>query len=74
MMWEKMFQDILDQHRGKLVGIVVGLAVAVLILAFGFWRSLFVIFCIVVGYFIGKRIDDNKGFNSLIKKFMGEKD
>lgn len=73
-MWEKLFQDILDQHRGKLAGIVLGLTGAILILTFGFWRSLFVIFCIVVGYFIGKRIDDNKSFNSLIKKFMGDKD
>ncbi|MEN6389324.1 MAG: DUF2273 domain-containing protein [Syntrophomonas sp.] len=73
-MWEKLFQDILDQHRGKFIGIIVGLLGAILILTFGFWRSLFVIFCIVVGYFIGKRIDDNKSFNSLIKKFMGDKD
>jgi uncharacterized membrane protein len=73
-MWEKLFQDILEQHRGKLIGVVVGLVGAVLILTFGFWRSLFVIFCIVVGYFIGKRIDDNQSFDSLIKKFMGDKD
>lgn len=73
-MWEKIFQDLIDQHRGKFIGITVGLVVAVLILAFGFWRSLFVIFCIVVGYFIGKRIDDNKSFDSIIRKFMGDKD
>ena len=73
-MWEKFFQEILEQHRGKLAGVLVGLVGAVLILTFGFWRSLFVIFCIVVGYFIGKRIDDNQSFNSLIKKFMGDKD
>lgn len=73
-MWEKLFQDILDQHRGKLIGITAGLIGAILILTFGFWRSLFVIFCIVVGYFIGKRIDDHKSFNSLVKKFMGDKD
>ncbi len=73
-MWEKLFQDILEQHRGKLIGVVVGLVGAVLILTFGFWRSLCVIFCIVVGYFIGKRIDDNQSFDSLIKKFMGDKD
>lgn len=72
-MFEKFVTLILEEHRGKVIGISAGLLGAVLILTFGFWRSLFVIFCIVVGYIIGKRIDDHKGFDSFIKKFMGDK-
>lgn len=72
-MLEKILVYIIQEHRGKAIGILMGLAASILFISFGFWRSIFIIFCIVLGYFIGKRIDENKSFDSWIKQMFREK-
>lgn len=72
-MLEKILVYIIQEHRGKAIGILMGLAASILFISFGFWRSIFIIFCIVLGYFIGKRIDENKSFDSWIKQMFKEK-
>lgn len=72
-MWEKILAYILQEHRGKTIGIVLGLIASIIFITYGFWRSLFVIFCIIVGYLIGKKIDENKSFDSWLKQMFKEK-
>jgi uncharacterized membrane protein len=72
-MWEKFLAYILQEHRGKTMGIVLGLIASIIFISYGFWRSLFVIFCIIVGYIIGKKIDENKSFDSWLKQMFKEK-
>lgn len=72
-MWEKILVYILQEHRGKTIGIVLGLIASIIFITYGFWRSIFVIFCIVVGYLIGKKIDENKSFDSWLKQMFKEK-
>ncbi|MGI5921980.1 MAG: DUF2273 domain-containing protein [Syntrophomonadaceae bacterium] len=72
-MWEKILTYILQEHRGKTIGIILGLVASLLILTYGFWRSVFIIFCIVLGYFIGKRLDENKSFDSWLKQMFKDK-
>ncbi|MEN6461231.1 MAG: DUF2273 domain-containing protein [Syntrophomonas sp.] len=72
-MWEKILVYIVQEHRGKAIGIFMGLVASILIITYGFWRSLFIIFCIVLGYFIGKRIDEDKSFDSWLKQMFKEK-
>lgn len=72
-MLEKILVYIIQEHRGKAIGILMGLVASILFISFGFWRSIFIIFCIVLGYFIGKRVDENKSFDSWIKQMFKEK-
>jgi uncharacterized membrane protein len=72
-MWEKIMIYIWQEHRGKTLGIGLGLIASLIFINYGFWRSLFVILCIVVGYIIGKRIDENKSFDSWLKQMFKEK-
>lgn len=72
-MWEKILAYILQEHRGKTIGIVLGLIASIIFITYGFWRSLFVIFCIIVGYLIGKKIDENKSFDNWLKQMFKEK-
>lgn len=69
-MLERFLTQILEEHRGKTIGIAIGLAAAILFLSFGFWRALFIIICIVIGYFIGKRFDEDQNFNQWVKKIF----
>ena len=56
----EILQYLLDNHRGKLLGLVLGLVIGLLIISFGFWRSILVILCVIVGYFLGKRFDEGE--------------
>jgi len=53
-------QEIWDNHRGKLLGTLIGLFVALLIIWVGFLWALFILVLMGLGYFIGKRMDDHK--------------
>lgn len=59
-MWEQLLRDLIENHRGKLLGALFGLVFALMIIRFGFWWSLFIAAFVFVGYWIGKRMDDHK--------------
>lgn len=46
-----------DEHKGKIVGVAAGLLAGVLILRYGFWRTLFVAVLVTVGLWCGAWID-----------------
>ncbi len=58
-MLDKIIVYILTEHRGKTIGVTLGLLASILFINFGFWRTIFVVFCILAGYQIGKQLDEN---------------
>ncbi len=51
-----------QSHKGAINGAAIGFALAVLILILGFLRVLFIALLTGVGYYIGKRIHDDKDY------------
>lgn len=49
-------------HRGGINGAIAGFIIAVAILIFGFFKILFVSICAGVGYYIGKRLYEDKDY------------
>ncbi|MEN6348395.1 MAG: DUF2273 domain-containing protein [Syntrophomonas sp.] len=72
-MWEKILLLILEEHRGKAIGIFMGLVASILFISYGFWRTLFIIFCIVLGFFIGKRLDENQSLDGWLKNMFRDR-
>lgn len=72
-MWERLFVLIMEEHRGKAIGILMGLVASIVFITYGFLKAIFIIFCIVVGYFIGKRLDENKSFDNWLKRMFKDK-
>ncbi len=72
-MWEQVIELLLVQHRGKTIGVSLGLLASILFVSFGFLRTLFIIICITVGYFIGKQLDDKKNFDSWLKHMFKDR-
>lgn len=64
------FYEMWEYHKGKITGVILGFIVGLLILIFGFFKALFLIFCCAVGYFIGKAIDKNIPIREFINKFL----
>lgn len=48
-----------DEHKGKIIGIAVGLVVGVFILRYGFWRTAFVAALVAVGLWLGTVADED---------------
>lgn len=57
-MWQEMLNEVAHRHRFKLLGALSGLVLALLVIRFGPWWTLFIVLCTGAGYWIGKRIDD----------------
>lgn len=51
-----------NSHKGGINGAAIGLLIAVAILAFGFFRTLFIAICIGIGYYIGKKLHNDKDY------------
>lgn len=54
----RLFQEAWENHRGCLLGSIIGALIAVSILLFGFWNMLFIGVCVAIGLLLGQRIDE----------------
>lgn len=60
-----------NNHQGGVLGALVGFFAAVAILLFGFFKVLFIAILAGVGYYIGKRIHDDKDYvKNLLDKVL----
>lgn len=70
-MWDKMLTYIVENHRGKAVGLILGMVTGILVINYGFWKALFIVMCIVGGFLIGKAVDEETDMDNWFKKFRG---
>lgn len=66
----ELFLEIWQLHGGKIIGCGGGFIAGILILLLGFFQTLFVSLCIVIGYIIGKRIDEKEDLMALLDKLL----
>ena len=52
-----MWNELWERHRGKSVGIAGGIFLGIIYLISGFWDMLFFLLLILIGYYIGRKID-----------------
>jgi uncharacterized membrane protein len=64
-----MWQELWEQHKGKLAGVIGGLFLSFVYLFFGFWDMLIVAFIIGLGYLIGKQADERK-LGLILEEFL----
>jgi uncharacterized membrane protein len=49
-------------HIYEMNGIAVGLLASVTVLVIGFFRFLFIAICVVIGYYIGRKLSEDKDY------------
>jgi len=64
------FREFVSQNKGKIGGIILGMASGWLIIKYGFWKALFVALCSGIGYYIGKRLDEQVNIKEIFLKFL----
>lgn len=65
-----LLREIWRAHSGKISGVLIGFFIGLLILTIGFFQALFILICMILGYFIGKRIDDKEDLMEILDKLL----
>jgi uncharacterized membrane protein len=70
-----MWIQIWNEQRGRIIGSVGGLFLAIVYLISGFWDMLIVAFIVYIGYSIGKKIDQHEALFDIDAwfKWLGER-
>lgn len=68
-----MFKEILNtileyikSNVGKTIGTLTGFLVAIFILTLGFFKTFFICICTLLGYILGKKIDNGENIRDLL--------
>ncbi len=61
---------IVIQNIGKIIGAVVAFFIALMIAIFGFLKTIFIVLCVLLGYYLGTLFDDGLSFKKTIKDIM----
>lgn len=64
------FSEVSKRFSGKIIGAIVGLLVGITIIIMGFLKALFIVLCTLVGYYIGKFIDNPENLRSFLDKIL----
>ena len=62
-----------QRHYGKIIGCLVGLLFALSVVKYGFWRSIFILACLGIGYYIGKKVDDKVDIRQAVDNLFKSK-
>lgn len=62
--------DAWQNHRGKLVGTVLGVVLGASIMIFGFFKTVFIMLCALIGLFVGKKVDDKDDIMDIVEKII----
>ena len=64
---------LMNRHWGKVLGGLGGLLFALLVIKFR-WASIFIMACIVIGIYIGWRLDLSGGLRNLLERLFSSRD
>ena len=71
MMWQETLRDLAEKHRFKVFGSLIGLLFALSVWHFGFFWTLFIFGCVLLGYWVGKRLDEEpQSLGEIIDRVM----
>lgn len=69
-MERKLVEEIWQFHGGKILGCGLGFVLGILVLMLGFFQTVFILFCVIAGYMVGKRIDEKEDLMDILDKLL----
>ena len=72
-MFKQILIDLLENiniNRRKFLGAFLGFIISILILSIGFFKTLFIIICTVLGYIFGNKSYNDINFRELLEKIL----
>lgn len=74
---EEFFKDNLTKlslYKARICGGFIGFIAGLLWAFMGFWRAVAFVFCIFLGYFIGKRVDQKGSLRDIFERVFPPKE
>lgn len=68
-MLEQM-KEFLRKYSGRLAGSAVGLVIAILFLTLGFFKTLLILICVGIGFFLGMFRDSREEFLEFVERIL----
>ena len=53
-MWKQFLINFFNDKTKAKIGAIIGLVISIFVLTIGFFKTLFIVICIFLGYYIGK--------------------
>ncbi|AEG61289.1 DUF2273 domain-containing protein [Desulforamulus ruminis] len=72
-MLTKLLEDIIKNHRGKAMGVVLGLVFGWFAINYGLFKAIFVTLCVCAGYFVGKGVDESLDFRRIFSRLFRDR-
>lgn len=63
-------EGFLARFPRRWIGALLGLLFALLIIWLGFWRMMFVLLCVGLGYFIGHQLDGDQTLEQIMQRLF----
>lgn len=63
-------KEFLRKYWGRAAGSAAGLAVAILFLSLGFFRTLLIVICVGIGFFLGMFRDSREEFLEFVERIL----
>lgn len=64
------WQEFVEHNLGKLLGVGIGLLLGWMVIHYGIFKTLFVIIIVIIGYLLGKQLDEGENLNSIISRIF----
>ncbi|OEF95518.1 hypothetical protein BHF71_04825 [Vulcanibacillus modesticaldus] len=68
-----MFMKLWEEHPGTMVGIGVGAFVGLIFLLVGFWKTIIFSGFIALGFYFGKKYDNNEDLRDVLEEILPDK-
>ena len=65
-----IIKNIWDNFRWRSVGVAIGLVIGVLFLNLGFFKTIFILICIGLGFFIGNKLDHHEDLMDYLDRLL----
>lgn len=60
-------EPIRETHRGRLIGLVIGIVLGLIYLFVGFWKTVVFGMFVLIGFLIGQQLDDRDGLKDMLE-------
>lgn len=57
-------------HKGEIIGAGIGALFGILVICFGFWKTIFVGICTFIGYYIGHKFQNKDELIDLLDRIL----
>ncbi len=69
----ELFLEWMLMHRGKIIGVLVGLFLSLSVIFWGILKTLLIVVCVVLGYLGGKQLDDQVNIRERLLRMIRER-